>query len=297
MAVIELSCPHFAHFHCQDPDFTDTEDESSGEAQPLADADPADLAADVPTGPSALEDGESGDGDGGLPLTIPSSEEEGGDSISASNVAVSGSPSQNLARSMSAAECALRAADAAIAATNEEEETKETMDSEFLLSQDTSMAPDVIWEENKENEELTDEEENEEEKEEPTNEQEADKEMERQIVEDKKEDLYPNPYARSALKKKKMGKKEDKRGDGQILGPSSSSNKEVDKNGDNMQNLEWLQRQVVELRRRQAATTLACKFMHGSRFSFAKLQFVRSNQRFLWNFNISWLVHHFHHPR
>ena len=78
MAVIELSCPHFAHFHCQDPDFTDTEDESSGEAQPLADADPADLAADVPTGPSALEDGESGDGDGGLPLTIPSSEEEGG---------------------------------------------------------------------------------------------------------------------------------------------------------------------------------------------------------------------------
>lgn len=287
MAVIELSCPHFAHFHCQDPDFTDTEDESSGEAQPLADADPADLPADVPTGPAALEDGESGDGDGELPLTIPSSQEEEGDSIPASNVAVSGSPSQNLARSMSAAECALRAADAAIAATNEEEETKETMDSEFLLSQDTSMAPDVIWEEKKENEELTDEEENEEEKEEPTNEQEEDKEMTRQIAEDKKEDLYPNPYARPALKKKKMGKKEDKLGDGQVLGSPSSSNKEVDKNGDNMQNLEWLERQVVELRRRQAATTLAFKFRHGSRFSFAKLLFVRSNQRFLGNFNIS----------
>ena len=247
----------------------DSDDDGSDEPRPLEDA----PAVHVSTDPAALEDGEPGDGDGDVPLTIPSSpEEEGENSASGSNEAVSGSPPQSLARSMSAAECALGAADAAIAALHEEKEAKEKIDSEFLLSQDTSMAPDVIQEE--QGEENEEEEEN---MENPTTEQEEmDKEMEHQIAKDKKEDLYPNPYARSAVTNKKKGSnKEDKQGDGQVLG-SSSSNRKGDKNQDNMKNLEWLERQVVELRRRQAATILACKFRHGSWSFFVDLE-IASN--------------------
>ena len=241
----------------QDPDSyePDAEEDSAVPDEPIE---------EVP----ALEDGnvdggheEDDDGDN-IPLTINSDSDN---ETPASNEAVVGSPPPSqpdvgnafLERLMVAAEDSANP-------WNAEEEEKENQDQQFLMTQDTSLAPDMVdgkddlgtpdYEKFDFESDMEDDEDDE-------------KKIERQIAEDKKVDLNPldpgTPEDKTPEDKSWAG--DGQGGDDESVSGSSSSgsgHKKTNKNEDNFNNLEWLQKQIVELRRRQAAKTLGFEYKY-----------------------------------
>ena len=211
--------PPRAQSNCQDPD----------SYEPDAEEDPA--PHDEPSGEvPALENGDvngdhGNDGDDDhVPLTINS---ESDDETPASNEAVAGTPPPSQPdRGISFLERLDEAADDSVKASHAEEEEgeKETKDQEFLMTQDTSLAPDIV--ERKDDLGTPDYKkfDFEGDMEDDEDEGNDEKKVEQQIAEDKKVDLYPRDPDMSEDKKP-----EDKTwaGDGQgddesVSGSSSS---------------------------------------------------------------------------